>query len=141
MIKIEKSLRLPHFHEDVPIVLGNGETFHIRPPRFGFCPRVMADGAIETAFCLNYGPEWEARVAETLEKEFKDDELFTRVIWFVDRMLLRNYKEEIRAYYPYLLFLSPDEPDGKERIYALWDIARGFNPKGISSDTSRHHSS
>ena len=136
MIKIEKSLRLPNFQADTPVVLGNGETWHIRPPRFGFYPKFGGDGLIQTEIGLNYGPDWEQRLSETFEKELKDDELFESIAWFADQMLIRNYKEEIRSYYRFLLFVSKDEPDSQKRMYMLWDIARGYDPKGITSDGS-----
>jgi hypothetical protein len=137
MIKIEKSLRLPGFQEDTPIVLGNGETFHIRPPRFVYYPKWGAGNEIETCVALNYGQEWEDRISDTFAEEYKDEELFERISWFADRMLTRNYREEIRAYYRYLLYVHPNEPDSKKRMYMLWDIARGFDPKGLSSDMSK----
>jgi hypothetical protein len=136
MIKIEKSLRLPSFQEDVPIVLGNGETFHIRPPRFVHYPEFGPGGAIGIGIGLNYGPEWADRISLAWHEDVKDDELFERIAWFADRMLIRNYKEEIRHYYPMILGLHPAEPDSRRRLMMLWDIARGYDPKGITSDGS-----
>jgi hypothetical protein len=43
--------------------------------------------------------------------------------------MLRNYKEEIRAYYRYLLFVSPDEPDSKNECICTLGYRAGLRPK------------
>jgi hypothetical protein len=66
--KIEKSLRLDTFQADCPIILGNGEAFHFRPPRFLCYPTVNQDGRILMAMGgLNYGPELQGRGTQVLQ--------------------------------------------------------------------------
>lgn len=136
MFKIERSLRLPKFHEDVPIVLGNGEAFHFRPPRFVHYPRFDDDGNAVTCLGLNYGPEWEEQFGKSVEADLAKQDIFPYICWFADRMLRRNYKEEIRRYYSVLIFHTKDEPDSLRRLMQIYDLARGVDPKEITSDGS-----
>jgi hypothetical protein len=136
--KIEKSLRLDTFQADCPIILGNGEAFHFRPPRFLCYPTVNQDGRILMAMGgLNYGPEWVEHTEVALEDEDNDKLTFDKICWFADRMLIRNYKEEVRKYYNILLPLHAREPETTRKFYQIWDMVRGFDPKGLTSDGSR----
>jgi hypothetical protein len=136
VFKIEESLRLPTFQCDVPIVLGNGEAFHFRPPRFVTYPEFDQDGKIIKCTGLNYGPDWEAHFEAATQKEERKEDIYEDVVWFADTMLRRNYKEEIRKYYKSLIYINNTERDSIRRMFQIWDVARGFDPKGLSSDGS-----
>lgn len=134
MLKIEESLRLDTFHRDCPIVLGNGEPFHFRPPRFVSFPVVSEDGRIETGMDLNYGEEWTERYYRALEDEAAGKDMLENIFWFADTMLMRNYRPEIRRHYRILLYFNSKEPDSARKFMQIWDLARGYDPKGLSSD-------
>ena len=135
MIKVEKALRLPTFSEAVPIVLGNGEAFHFRPPTFGVYPEVSGRSVIHR-IKINYGVEWETRFNEAIEREIASKNIITDVWWFADIMLLENYKPEIRTYYRKLLYFNHRQPDTVRRHLQIWDVVKGNDPKGLSSDGS-----
>jgi hypothetical protein len=141
MFKIEKSLRLPTFNEDVPITLGNGEEFHFRPPRIVQYPR-FEGGRIVLCLEVNYGQAFvdrhEAALADDAARD--NNAMLEHMFWFADMMLLRNYSEQIRHYYSLLLGVNAYEPDAVRRLMQIWDLARGYDPKGLSSDGSQTRS-
>lgn len=140
MLNIEKSLRLSHFQADQPIVLGNGETFQFRLPRRVIYPEISPDGQIQMARGWNVGDDWDDRIHEA-ELILKEDKIpVGLVVQFADRMLLRNYREEIRVYYRSLLAFHPDEPDSITRYLEILRLAGGIDPKGPMPDGSKPRS-
>lgn len=123
------------FHEDVPIVLGNGEPFHFRPPRIVQYPMFDGGQVILTA-TVNYGREFVERHEQALidEVERNSDKMLEHMFYFADMMLMRNYREEVRGYYSLLLGINPNEKDTIRRLMQIWDLARGYDPKGLASD-------
>lgn len=140
LLKIEKSLRLDTFYEDVPIVLGNGEAFHFHPARFVYYPTVDEEGQVQIALRLNYGPEWEKKFEAVSGADAEQKDIFASICWFADRMLTSNYREEIRKYYDSLLYVNKHDSASIKRMWSIWDLARGWDPKEPISDGSRQPS-
>lgn len=134
MIEIEKSLRLPTFQPGIPIVLGNGEAWQFVPPTLGYYPVIQDDGRVLRRLTINYGPAWEARFEQALQAEIENQDILNHVWWFADYMLRQNYKEEITRYYNILLVFTSKDNEYVRRFLQIWDVVRGNDPKGHTSD-------
>lgn len=138
-LMIERSMRLPWFAADVPIVLGNGEAFHFRPPRFVRWPEFGADGTMDHRTGFSYGPDWVDRwelCSAAVDSGDGGRDITEDVMWFADQMLMRNYKEELRRHYKSILSFTIREPDCVLRYRLIWDLVLGNDPKGLTSDGS-----
>jgi hypothetical protein len=129
LLKVEKSLRLDTFYEDVPIVLGNGEAFHCHPPRMVYFPTFDADGVMMLGQRLNYGPAWEDKFEQASHKDTPAERFVSLIFWFADRMLLGNYDQKIRAYYPDLLYVNESDRVSTRILMTLWGLVQGVNPR------------
>lgn len=131
-ILVEESLRSPEWRPGSTLVLANGETFHFRTPTLRLWREPGPDGVWRRGVSTNFGPEFDAILNDCEELAYINKDIFEHIYYFADRMLVPNYRPEIRFHYRDILYFS-DETAVKNMWWAIYDMARGLVPKGHTS--------
>jgi hypothetical protein len=127
--RIEESLRRPEWRPGAPITLLNGEVFQFRMPIIRVWRGPDESGTWRQFSGTDFGEEYDNTLNECESLAFERKDIFEHIFYFADRMLVMNYKDEIRNHYKHILYFTPEEPV-KKVWWSIYDLARGVDPKG-----------
>jgi hypothetical protein len=132
---LEVSLRAATWKAGFPVRLCNGEVFHFEPPSIlGFYPTFDGTGNVGRKLTIHLGREFEECLESAEEAARQGGDVWPYVAWMADRMLTHaNYRPEIRDHYREILYFDP-KGENKKIWFDVYDIARGVDPKGRTSD-------
>jgi len=136
----ESSRRRPDARPDVPVALGDGQTWHLPRPRLQLRPAIV-DGRFVARPDHNLGPQYldlvEAYYRSVADESGSIEDLAVAYLSLASALLLRNYDltaDEVASllYFDYGL---PADEANRETVEAVTSIALGRDSKKTSPAT------
>jgi hypothetical protein len=131
----EASRRREEFQEaSAPVVLADGQTWHIPKPFIAIFPSFVDGRAVNGFRHLTYGPDLDAHMGAIREEEEPIDRLLL-VLTLGAYLLRRNYDltdDELDELFVYRM----DDEQSAEMVKAILDVAAGRGKKASSGGDS-----